>query len=146
LILSFNMGGRATISLRDIVAYLLYKHKCLHPYRISRILVLANWRALEESGEPIVRFSIEGFEAGFTIPEIASIKEAARRGEEKCVRPNEEEKCLEYVCNEPPKIPRKHAEILEKVMEEVRGLDDASLNRLVIRDPRYKPLLERGGF
>ncbi len=139
-------GAATTIPLRDAIAYLLWRHKCIHPYRISRILVLANWRAEEKLGKPITRFSVEGFEAGFVIPEIGEIKEKVKKGEEKCIVPNEEKKCFEYTCNEPVNIPREYAEIIDQVYEETKNLDDVSLNRLVIRDPRYKELLERGGF
>ena len=123
----------ATIPLRDAIAYLLWKHGCIHPYRISRILVLANWKAEEKLGKPITKFSIEGLEAGFVIPEVGEIKEKVK-------------KCFEYTCSEPVNIPREYAEIIDQVYEETKNLDDISLNRLVIRDPRYKELLERGGF
>ena len=128
------------------MAYLLWRHGCVHPYRISRVLVLANWRALEKLGEPITSFTVEGFEAGFVVPEVGELKERAKRGEEKCIVPNEERKCFEYRCNEPVNIPREYAEIIDEVYEETRSLDDISLNRLVIRDPRYGDLLQRGGF
>ncbi len=113
----------------------------MHPYRLSRVLVLANWEALERIGRPVASFTVEGFEAGYSIPEIASFKE----GDDPCFYPNKEKRCLEYRC-QAPSLPREEAEIIDSVVERVKGLGDVELNRLVVRDKRYKELLEKGGF
>ncbi len=127
-------------SIRDIIAYLVWRTGCIHPFRISRILVLANWRAIEERGTPIAKFGVQGFEAGFYIEGVKEIIE-----EDKCFKINEEKKCIEYYC-QPPKIPEEHSRILDKVLEQTKNLSDRELNRLVTRDPRYRELLEKGGF
>ncbi|WP_174448418.1 hypothetical protein [Conexivisphaera calida] len=135
-----------TVTVQDIMRYIIWREGCAHPFRISRSLVLANWRALDSTGKIMAPFGVEGFEAGFAVPEIEEIRTRMREGREPCVRMNEERKCLQYVCREPVVIPREHSEILDRVLEETRGMDDVSLNRLVIRDPRYRELLARGGF
>lgn len=125
---------------RDLIAYIISKLGCVHPFRISRILVLANWRALEDKGSILTRFRVQGFEAGFYIDGVKEIIE-----KDECFKVNEERKCIEYVC-EPPRVPRETAEIIDKVLEDTKNLGDRELNRLVILDPRYRELLERGGF
>ncbi len=128
------------ISLRDTIAYIAWKLGCVHPFRISRILVLANWKALEELGNIITRFRVQGFEAGFFVEGVKEIIE-----EDRCFKINEEKKCIEYLC-EPPKIPIETKEIINKIVDETKNLSDRELNRLVIRDSRYRELLEKGGF
>lgn len=134
------------VTVQDLMRYMIWREGCAHPFRISRSLVLANWRALDSMGKHLTSFGVEGFEAGFAVPEIEEIRTRMREGREPCIRMNEERKCLQYVCSEPVAIPREYSEILDRVLEETRGMDDVSLNRLVIRDPRYRELLERGGF
>ncbi len=128
------------INVRDTIAYLIWRAGCIHPFKISRILVLANWRAIEEKGSPIIKFKVQGFEAGFY---IEGVKEIIK--EDECFNVNEEKKCIEYTC-QPPKIPEEYARILDNTLEQTRNLSDRDLNRLVTRDPRYRELLEKGGF
>ncbi|MDP7982365.1 MAG: hypothetical protein RAK18_04210 [Conexivisphaerales archaeon] len=135
-----------TVTVQDLMRYIIWREGCAHPFRISRSLVLANWRALAALGKIMASFGVDGFEAGFAVPEIEEIRTRMREGREPCVRMNEERKCLQYVCSEPVTIPREYSEILDHVLEETRGMDDVSLNRLVIRDPRYRELLTRRGF
>jgi hydroxypyruvate isomerase len=123
-----------------IVRYIVWRAGCIHPFRISRILVLAGWKALERLGRPPARIPVEGFEAGFYIPGLKEAIEA-----DKCLRINEEKRCIEYVC-EPPSLDEELRSLVDQVVEETRSLGDQELNRLVIRDPRYRRLLEKGGL
>jgi len=125
--------------LRKLVYYIIWKSKCIHLYRISRILVLANWNALESIGHYIIGFSINGFEAAFSIDELAGLKS------DDCININEDARCMEYTCM-PPKIDDDVRKIIDDVIESTRDLDDSTLNRLVIKDKRYRELLEKGGF
>ena len=119
--------------------YIIKRLGCIHPYRISRILVLANWKAIEDKGCPIVYFNVSGFEAGFSVDELSKLKN------DKCIRINKENRCMEYIC-EDPEIDEYDKKIIDEVIEEVSGLSDIELNRVVIRDRRYKELLSKGGF
>ncbi len=130
----------AETNLRDAIAYITWKLGCIHPFRISRILVLANWKMLEKGRKPVTRFRVQGFEAGFYIEDMKEIIE-----EDECFKINEEKKCIEYNCRL-PEIPGEVAEVFDRVLEETRNLGDRDLNRLVIGDPRYKELLEKGEF
>ncbi len=123
-----------------LVGYIVSKAGCLHPFRISRILVLANWKALEKLGRPLASFRIDGFEAGFYIP---GFKEALE--EDECFRTSEEKKCVEYIC-QPPSLGEKVESMVDSIIQEVSGLNDSELNKLIVRDKRYRELLARGGF
>ncbi|WP_148683599.1 hypothetical protein [Fervidicoccus fontis] len=134
------------ISIRDTVAYILSIAGCTSPFRISRMLVLANWKMLKEKGTIALRFKVDGFQAGFAVPEIEEIKRRIKDGSERCIKINEQKKCFEYVCEEKVELPREVSDVIQKVFDEIRSLDDISLNRIVVRDPHYPELLKRGGF
>jgi len=123
-----------------LVGYIVSKAGCLHPFRISRILVLVNWEALEKLGRPLAGFRIDGFEAGFYIP---GFKEALE--EDECFKSPEDKKCIEYVC-QPPSLGEEAESIVNSIIRKTSGLSDSELNRLVVRDKRYRELLARGGF
>ncbi len=122
-----------------LIRYISYKLGCIHPFWASRLLVLANWRNIEEKGKPIVGFKVGGFEAGFYIENFKDYLE------NQCYKKNEEKKCLEYLCDEPD-LPEDVKNLIDRLIEETRDMDDTEINRLVIRDPRYRELLEKGGF
>jgi hypothetical protein len=136
----------SAVSLRDVLAFILSRAGCISPFRISRILVLANWKIMEEEGKPAIRFKVEGFHAGFAVPEIEQIKRNIKEGKDTCFKINQEGKCIEYLCEEEPTIPEELSRLFSDLLNEVKNLDDTSLNRLVIRDPRYSELLKKGGF
>ncbi len=125
------------MELRDALAYIAYKTGGTNPFRASRILVLANWMAMERLGRPLVRFRISGFSAGFAIEGLKDILENP------CFVRDEEKREFRWNCSPPQP---EHAEILDEAIRIAHGHDDVSLNRLVVRDPRYGELLERGGF
>jgi len=127
------------LDMRNIALYIIWRTGCIHPFRISRLLVLANWRSIEEKGRVIAKFKVSGFEAGFSIDKLPEIKD------DKCISLNEDRRCLEYNC-EPPSIEEDYRNIIDKIIDETIDLDDISLNRMVIYDARYKKLLKKGGF
>jgi hydroxypyruvate isomerase len=125
--------------LEKAVRYIAYKLQCVHPFVVSRVLVLVNWKMIEKTGSPVVKMKVEGFEAGFYIPEFKKYFET------ECFQKDEHKKCCRYICGEPD-LPQEIKKVIDEVIEEVRELDEQELNRRVIGDPRYKKLLEAGGF
>jgi len=120
---------------REYVAYVMSRLGCVHPFRISRILLLADWLSTERRGRRLTGLTYVKEEFGFYVEELATIIEEMQ--EEGCVVKREEMKCLEYTCDE-PEIPEEDREILDEVISEVRDLDDRELNRRVLSDPRYR--------
>lgn len=119
----------------DHVSYIMSRLGCAHPFKISRILLLADWLAEERLGRKLTSFTYVKERFGFYIEEIPSIMEDLRdRG---CAVKIEERKCFEYRCEEPG-LPKEEKEVLDEVILKVRGLSDVELNKLVISDPRYK--------
>ncbi len=118
----------------SIVAYLMYKLGCSHPFRISRILLLAEWEAKERLGRRLTDFHYVMEDFGFYVEELKDIIDGFV--EEGCAEKVEEEKCIRYLC-EAPEIPEEVKELLDEVIERVKDVSDRELNRMVIRDPRY---------
>ena len=119
------------------MAYIAHKTGGTNPFRASRILVLANWLAQERLGRHLVRFRITGFKAGFAIEGLKPVLE------DHCFERDKVEKRTRWRC-EPPEV--EHGEILDEAIKISSGLDDLSLNRLIVRDARYRKLLKEGGF
>lgn len=133
-----GVGARPGVLERS-VRYLLHRSGCASPFRISRMLVLAAWRGL-----PVLEEAhVEGEPYGFSMPEVAEVVEAmARSG---CAERDEARRCVRYLCPL-PEISRDEREVLDEVYAIAEGLGDVELNRLVIRDPRYRELIgARGG-
>ncbi len=119
----------------DLLSYLFSELGCVHPFRISRILLMAEWLSLEKNGHRLTEFTYVKEEFGFYIEEI---KELMDKLEEKgCIEKIEGKKCFQYKC-QPPKLPDNVKSLLDEIIAETRGLSDQELNKLVIRDPRYK--------
>ncbi len=126
-------------SLRDFIAYIVLKHDCVSPFRISRMLVLLKW-LLEDEGLKPVSFSVEDFEKGFYIPEIANIIKEGH-----CFKRDEARKWVIYVCS-PPVIPDNYKLHVDNVMHVYSNLSDGELNHVVVANSEYRVLLARGGF
>ncbi len=119
---------------RDVVARLIWRLGCASPFRISRILLLAEWAAEERTGRRLTGLTYAGASFGFYVEELPSIAESLEA--EGCLERDEERRCLRYSCD-PPELPPDVADLLEEVSRGAERLDDLSLNRAVIGDPRY---------
>ncbi len=122
----------------DAVKYVLALEGCLHPFRISRILALAELYSLEEGGGRLTDaryvlgpgvFFIEGFkeavEADGCIAKREGDPERGVRG------------CLYLACGGPPRLPGEAARYLERAAREARGLSDEELNDRVVKHPLF---------
>ncbi len=127
------------MSLEEVVKYLATKLGCTHPFRISRALVLLNWRFMEKHGKPAIKFRVGGFSGGFFIEGLKEIMES------ECFRKDELRKCITYVCD-PPKLNPEVESVINVLVNEVKELTDEELNEKVLKDPRYGELLLRGGW
>ncbi|RLG86175.1 MAG: hypothetical protein DRO18_04755 [Thermoprotei archaeon] len=130
----------STINLRNVVALIVSELGCVHPFRISRFLVLINWKLTELLGYPLLRFHVEGLKAGFYIPELPKVIE-----DDPCFKRDKARGCITFTCSK-PLLPSWLHELIKDILRSAEGLSDEELNRLVIRDSRYDELLKRGGF
>ena len=124
----------------ELVAYILHKAGCIHPFRLSRILALAELEWLRRgrgrlSNLRYVRgpgvFYIEGVkelvESSSCYERVEGDPATGRRG------------CIKFKCS-PPQLPRDVVEVLEGAIRESSKLDDMELNRRVVEDPLFNEL------
>lgn len=124
----------------DLVSYILFRVGCEHPFRLSRILLLADWTAEERLGRRFTSglgYRAMGF--GFHVDGLEEVlEELEKQGR---ARMNLQRGCVEYL-GEPPSLPPQAARILDEVIARTMNLDDLELNALVVRDPRYLKWVE----
>lgn len=127
---------------RSILAYVLSRTGCIHPFRLSRILALAEIISLKERDTRLTdlkyRYSIGVFY-------IEGLKELIESDE--CFVKHEgdpatrRQGCIEYMCRAPT-LDEETNSILDKAIQEASKLDDFVLNKLVIENPLFKKLVE----
>ncbi len=129
-----------TVGIRDIVAYILSRTGCLHPFRISRIMGLAEILGLKENGKRLFNLVYKGFDKVFY---IEGLKDSI---DDECFNKVEGDPvkgahgCIEYNCAE-PRIPEDVKTYLDLAIEKASGLSDEELNSLVVNDPLFSKLL-----
>lgn len=126
---------------KEIIAYIVSKTGCIHPFRISRILALAEIRALEEENKRLTSFVYRGFDKVFY---IEGIKELVEKDECFRIREGDPERgirgCIEYICP-PPRLPENVEKYLVEAITRAKELDDNELNKVVVEHPLFKKLL-----
>ena len=125
---------------REIISYIFYKSNCIHPFRVSRILLLAEWKFQEKYGKRLTNIKYIAEPYGFYSDDISVIiKELESTGI--IIKKGEKKKCYEYIGKE-IRIPEYIKVILDDIIESTKSLSDTQLNRLVINNPKYKVLLK----
>jgi len=129
---------------RDAAAYLLSRLGCVHPFTLSRALLLAELRWFEARGERLTdlryvaapgTFYIEGFKEIIEGDECFSKREGdPSKGVEGCI---------EYRC-EPPRLDEEVARLLDEVAEAAKKMDRMRLHNLVLSHPLYDRIVEKG--
>ncbi len=124
----------------NIVRYIISKLQCTHPFYISRILFIAESKALDTTGKRLTSLTYKGASFGFYIEELPSlIEELEKRG---CIERHEEKGCIKYTCEEPD-IPQEIKRVLDEAIESTATLSPRELNRLTVNNPHYKELVEK---
>ncbi len=135
----------ARLSGRDAIAYLLSRLGCVHPFRLSRVLALAELKYMEEAGE---RLTDLNYVAGPGVFYVEGVKELVEKdscfyrieGDPSKRRPG----CIGYRCQPPIIADEKARRLLEEAMERARVLSDEELNTIVVEHPLYKRLTGEG--
>lgn len=134
------MNDLKTFQEENIIKYIFSNFRCIHPFKISRLLLLAEWSYGDKYGSLLTELTYITKEYGFYVEEIPKIVD--RLTEEGCLEKDEVNKCFKYICN-PPHIEKDVKDILDEVIHDFGGLSDKELNRIVIEDKKYRIMLKR---
>ena len=124
-----------------IVRYFFSKLGCVHPFRISRLVLLAEWLYKDKYGSTLstgFRYVAEPY--GFYVEEISKIMD--KLGKTGCVVKDDKNKCFIYKC-EAPKLDEDVVKVVDDVVNKFASLSDKELNNIVVNDERYKVFLKR---
>jgi len=126
---------------RDVVAYVLSRMGCVHPFTVSRVVALAELLSLERRGSRITELR---FVKGPGVLFIEGLKESVEK--DPCFEIREGDPstgrrgCIEYRCD-PPELLREVAELIDDAIARARGLSDYELNSLVVNHPLFERLV-----
>lgn len=123
-----------------LVKYVMSRLGCTHPFRVSRILLLAEYEYREKYGEKLFSdLTFRGESFGFYIEELGPIiNELEKRG---CIERFPEKKCMDYKCEEPA-ISEPVKSIVDSIIERAGELDDRELNKIAISHPLYRKVVK----
>ena len=130
----------------DIVRYLFSRSVCIHPYRISRVLLLAEWRYMEKYGRRMTSLTYKALPYAMYVEELPDIMDKDPCLEKRRMKKPDgsEYGCVSYTCPQPPSLDEKLKTVVDSVLGETNELSDQELNKLVIKNPNYRILLEKG--
>ena len=124
---------------RRIVEFILFKMGCVHPFRISRILLLAEWEYNEKYRKRLTNLRYVAKPFAFYIEELKDILDNIIN--DKCAVLRQDMKCIEYLCSE-PSLPDEVRDLIIRIIDKTSKLSDHDLNKIVVNDPRYNKLLK----
>jgi hydroxypyruvate isomerase len=128
------------IEAKNLVWYMLSKLGCTHPFKLSRLLALAEIESIKRTGKRLTclkyvegpgTFYIEGLKELFDDPCFRKREGDPSKGVRGCV---------EYICD-PPRIPSEAEEIVNAIIERYSGVGDLELNSIVVNDSLFKRLV-----
>ena len=128
----------ARVSGRELLTYILSRVGCVHPFRLSRLALLAELEWMRERGE---RLSDLVYVAGPGTFYVEGLKEMVEGDE--CFERREGDPargvpgCIAYRCS-PPSLPEDVKVLVDRVLGEASGLDDQALNERVLSHPLYE--------
>ena len=126
---------------RDLVAYILWRMGCQHPFVFSRILLLAELEYLKRTGERLTELRYAGGPGTFFIEGLKEMIES-----DPCFVKHEGDPatgkrgCIEYRC-EVPDLPRDVKDLLDEIIDRAKGVNDMELNRMVLEHPLYSKVV-----
>ncbi|MCE4614195.1 MAG: hypothetical protein F7B60_01510 [Desulfurococcales archaeon] len=127
----------------DAVKYILKNLGCIHPFRLSRILALAEIAFYRDYGERMTDIIYKEGPGAFYIEGLKELVEknscfARQEGD-----PERGKKgCLEYICQLDVEIEGKYQRYLDEAIAEAGSLNDMELNEAVVNDSLFRKLLE----
>ncbi|MEB3852081.1 MAG: hypothetical protein LRS49_05855 [Desulfurococcales archaeon] len=134
----------AAVDGRSLLAYILSRRGCTHPFIASRVALLAELRYMEARGARLSDLEYVGGPGTFYIEGLKELIEGDRCFEKVEGDPATGRRgCIRYTC-EPPSLPPEAAEAVEAALREAARLGEMELHRLVLEHPLY-PRVVRGG-
>ncbi|MCD6195906.1 MAG: hypothetical protein J7J82_03890 [Staphylothermus sp.] len=124
------------ISLQKISAYILAKKNCLHPFRISRIIALAELICMEKYGKRITNAKYVGNLGVFYID---GLKEELLNSP--CFEKLEDQGCIKYVCDEEINIEKNARACIDEAIRIAEKASDIELNNIVVQHKLFQKLL-----
>jgi hydroxypyruvate isomerase len=129
------------ITLRDLLGYVLAKTGCIHPFRISRIIALAEILYMRRNNKRFTNIKYVGFDKVFYIEGLKETVENDACFERREGDPSKHIRgCIEYKC-EAPNLPSDVREVIDEAINTASKLNDEELNKIVIDDPLFSRLL-----
>ena len=132
------------INGKALVAYVLRRTGCIHPFRLSRILALIEVEWLRDRGERLTDIKYVRGLGTFYIEELKESVEGdpcfnKREGDPKTRRKG----CIEYRC-EPPSLPDDVRTFIDKILEKTLSLKDQELNEAVVNNELFERISTLG--
>jgi len=92
----------------SIVKYLFSRSGCIHPYRVSRLLLLAEWRYIEKYGKRLTSLTYKALPFAMYVEELPDIIDKDPCLEKKRLKKPDgsEYGCVSYECPQPPSLLR----------------------------------------
>lgn len=129
------------VKLVDAVKYILSKEGCIHPFRLSRILALAEIEYYKEKG---ARLTDAVYVMGPGVFYIEGLKETLEDDECFEKRRGDPQKgvkgCVRLICEWNPVLPKEAVEYLDRAIDKARGMDDMELNNLVVTSEVFQKI------
>ncbi len=129
---------------KALVAYVLGRIGCTHPFKLSRILALIDIEWLRDRGERLTDIK---YIRGPGVFYIEGLKESVennscfykREGDPKTGRRS----CIEYRC-EPPSISEDVRSFVDNILKRVSGLEEQKLNEIVVNNELFREISTPG--
>ncbi len=127
-----------------LVAYVLSKTGCIHPFRLSRILALAEIEWLKKKGERLSDITYVKGPGTFYIEELKEAVENDPCFEKKMGDPSTGRKgCVEYKCKE-PSLPADIKSFIDEILERTKNMEDFQINNIVMNDELFQKIAKEG--
>jgi len=132
------------INGKTLMAYILKKTGCVHPFKLSRILAFIEIEWLKDKGERLTDIK---YVRGPGVFYIEGLKEAIQddpcfnkiEGDPKIHRRS----CIEYRC-ETPSLPKEVEDFINKELKKALTLEEQKLNEIVVNNELFKKISVSG--
>ena len=134
---------------RKLIYYILKKQNDLHPFRISRILLLFEMEYIRKFGRKPTKFVYKLHPSAFYIENFPRLIESMPFIRKVKIKDEEGKPVKGFLRLEnmkvEPELDAEMVQILDKIIEKTRDLSDHELNSLVVQSDFYKNLPETFG-